>query len=159
MMGCSMNIPLKLTLVAISQIVLSIPYATAAFSATPADGYIGKWLTEDAESIVSIKPCENRPSELCGYLIGFPETGNGSMNKALCGIRILGGLKPRDGNLEEGWFFDIETSNAYDLKLTSQKSGTAISLRVYEGVSVLGETFVWTRHKVSSVSPSEKFCD
>ncbi len=120
-------------------------YAGAARADTQIDNYTGTWLTDDRQGVVSVEPCLSAPDTICGYLVGFLDTDNMPLNRALCRFRIMGGLVPLDDKLKKGWLFDLETGNAYNLILRLRNQGQGINLKVYENSKFLSETLTWTR--------------
>ena len=116
----------------------------------------GVWLDNDGKAGVEVKPCG---AEMCGNIVwlkapldpkGKPWTdelnSNVSMRgKPICGLQIIGGLKPAANGLwQGGWIYDPEEGKRFDLELSLENPGT-LKVFGYAGVRLLSETMMWKR--------------
>ena len=122
--------------------------ATAALAAPlPIEG---SWLSEDKESIVSIENCAHQVNEYCGYLTHFKPSGDKLANRALCGLRIMGGFEMRGGTLAGGWLIDPETDEIYNADLALLQTPAMLGVTLYEKIKFLSLTVKWTRFDLAN---------
>jgi uncharacterized protein (DUF2147 family) len=114
----------------------------------------GVWLTDDGEAAVEVAPCGG---DICGRVVwlktptedGQPlrDANNPSKSartKPICGLRILGGLKPKGGRYEGGWVYDPESGGRYRLSAELRPNGR-LAIIGFVGLESLGETREWRR--------------
>ncbi|MEM1371946.1 MAG: DUF2147 domain-containing protein, partial [Pseudomonadota bacterium] len=62
-----------------------------------------------------------------------------------CGLAILGDVKPvEDGRWDEGWIFDPDFGQKFDVELTPLENGD-LQVMGYAGYKTLSETMIWKR--------------
>jgi uncharacterized protein (DUF2147 family) len=129
--------------------------AGAAFAVEPAAA--GFWVTPDHGAVVNITPCD---SGLCGHIVGLRTDRNPTdipkddhnpdptkRGNPRCGLVLMGGLKPVKGSTtewEDGWVYDPESGHTFTGEMHLEGPDT-LKLRGYLGISLLGQTQVWTR--------------
>jgi uncharacterized protein (DUF2147 family) len=118
---------------------------------------IGTWTTERGGAHVQIKDCGGK---LCGTIIWLknPHDKNGHdsvdsnnpdeslRTRKILGLPLLNGFA-QDGSSNvwsDGTIYDPDNGKTYSCKLTMQNDGT-MRVRGYVGLSLLGETQIWTR--------------
>ncbi|NOX69928.1 MAG: DUF2147 domain-containing protein [Gammaproteobacteria bacterium] len=116
----------------------------------------GSWLTEDGNSVVSIGVCSDAIDRFCGYLVRFPSTGSTALDRAMCRFRLLGGLRLTGDDLADGWFFDVESGNAYSLTIRAGESQGTLDLRLFTQVELFGKTIHWTRSETPVMPVDDK---
>ncbi len=121
------------------------------------DDILGKWITENGESVVQIFKKENK---YYGKLIwlkepndenGEPKTDNKNPNEKLRqrktkGMIFMYGFEFDDGEWENGKVYDPKKGKTYSgtLKLRTKD---IMDLRGYIGISLIGRTSTWVRYK------------
>lgn len=116
----------------------------------------GIWLDDDGKAAVEVKACG---AEMCGAIIWLkaPLDPNGKpwtdilnsdtskRGKPVCGLQIIGGLKPDKGSLwAGGWIYDPEEGKTFNVEL-SLKDANTLTVFGYAGVRLLSETMLWKR--------------
>ena len=126
----------------VAMILLLVPCSVCAF--TP-DGY---WLMEDKETVIEFKPCGEK---LCGYLVFIGENNNVKDEKnpvlekrtrLLCNLEFIAGLTLGGAQYSNGRLYDPESGETYDAYFSGD--GKEITMRVYAGAPMLGETIKLT---------------
>ncbi|HYK66264.1 MAG TPA: DUF2147 domain-containing protein [Patescibacteria group bacterium] len=147
----------RLSLVFIALISISFAASIAAL-AQDAPTPVGTWVTEKGGAHIQIKDCGGT---LCGTIVWLknphdkdgkdsidsknPEPGLRS--RKIMGLPLLNGFAPDSGDSKVwtgGTIYDPDSGKTYSCKLTLQDDGT-MRVRGYVGISLLGETQVWTR--------------
>ena len=120
------------------------------------DGPIGLWIDHTGRGAVEIVPCA---TELCGRIVwmkdpldkrGKPFVDSQNSDKArrgspICGLQIIGGLKQqRDGSWDNGWIYDPEQGESFDLEVRLLQE-QVLQVKGYKVVKFLNETFKWQR--------------
>ena len=131
------------------------PPPAAVVSPVP-EGLVGVWLDHTGRGAVEIVPCA---SELCGRIVwmkepldktGKPLVDGQNSDKArraapICGLQIIGGLKQqRDGSWDNGWIYDPEQGESFDLEVRLLQD-QSLQVKGYKVVKFLNETFKWQR--------------
>jgi uncharacterized protein (DUF2147 family) len=145
--------------VALAGLVLTaVSFVFPARSLAQVDaGPVGVWLDHTQRGAVEIQNCG---SQLCGRIVwlqdatddksGQPLTDKlnpepAKRNQPICGLQIIGDLsKKRDGIWDDGWIYDPEKGEKYDLELRLLNRDT-LQITGYAGVKFLSETYKWTR--------------
>ena len=129
-----------------------------AQSAQPAamQGPVGLWFDHTGRGVVEIAPCG---ADLCGRIVWLKDVNdtNGKLlrdslngdakkrNRPICGLQVIGGLKKQnDGSYDNGWIYDPEKGEAFDVELRS-RGADGLQVKGYKGVKFLSETFQWKR--------------
>ena len=118
-----------------------------AFADAPVEG---RWVTEDKDAIVEIKPCG---SSICGRIVKFlkrPPTENPKdtknpevslRNRPIMGLAVLSGFRPDDDDGQyKGKIYDPKSGKTYKSYLSKRRNGT---LKVQGCVSVFCKTQTW----------------
>ena len=121
-----------------------------------AQGALGLWYDHTGRGVVEISQCG---SGLCGHIVwlknltdknGQPlvDNLNGDTkmrNRPICGLQVIGGVKAQsDGSWDNGWIYDPEQGDSFDVELRLLSTGS-LQVKGYKGVKFLNETFKWTR--------------
>jgi uncharacterized protein (DUF2147 family) len=129
----------------------------AAMAERPSDPAHGLWLTENEKAIVEVAPCG--AGETCGRLVwvedpvdetGAPRRDAANTDRArrarpICGLELVGGLhRAGEGAWEQGWLYNPRDGGTYSAELRALSSDQ-LEVRGYLGVSLLGQSQVWTR--------------
>lgn len=124
--------------------------------AAAATGPEGVWIDHTGRGAIEIAPCAQN---LCGRIIWMkdPMDKQGrplvdALNedrrlraRPICGLQIIGDLKPqRDGSWDNGWIYDPEQGESFDVELRLRGSDK-LQVKGYKGLKFLSETFQWTR--------------
>ena len=148
-------------LIVIAALLVPVTAVSGAENAHDATGY---WLTENEKAIVRFEPCEGGTGsslkpQICGQIVWTrnPRGPDGKLKldeknpdeslrgRALCGLPLIGGLKPAsDAALEDGWIYNPRSGKTYDAK-AELVSADKLKLRGFLGISLLGSNQVWTR--------------
>jgi uncharacterized protein (DUF2147 family) len=118
---------------------------------------VGFWVTQDHGAVVQIEPCGQA---LCGQLVGLRKDHKpgdllidsqnkdaAKRNTPLCGLMLMGSLKPvkgEPGKWADGWVYEPESGNTYTGQMHLEGPDT-LKLRGYIGISLFGRTETWTR--------------
>ena len=128
----------------------------ALAQAPGAVGPVGLWIDHTGRGAVEIATCG---SNLCGRIVwlqspigddGKPlvdelNQDRAKRGKPICGLQIIGGLKRQpDGTWDEGWIYDPEQGQSFDVELTMLRSGQ-LQVKGYKGFKFLSQTFQWRR--------------
>ncbi|MBS7543938.1 DUF2147 domain-containing protein [Ancylobacter oerskovii] len=132
---------------------LALLGAVAGAKAAPED-INGVWVTDDGQGAVEIAPCGGA---VCGRIVwlktptmdGQPlrdarNPDSSARSRPICGLRVLGDLKPKGNRFEGGWIYDPETGSRYQLSAEMRRNGR-LAVIGFVGVEALGETMEWTR--------------
>ena len=136
---------------------IALATSVAAF-AQDAPTPVGTWATEKGGAHIQIKDCGGT---LCGTIVWLknphdkdgkdsidsknPEPGLRS--RKIMGMPLLNGFAPDSGDSKVwsgGTIYDPDNGKTYSCKLTLQDDGT-MRVRGYVGISLLGETQIWSR--------------
>ena len=116
----------------------------------------GVWLDNDGKAGVEVKACGG---EMCGNIVWLKDpldpkgkpwtdelnTDTAKRGKPICGLQIIGGLKPgANGLWQGGWIYDPEEGKRFDLELSLENPST-LKVFGYAGVRLLSETMMWKR--------------
>jgi len=141
---------IRFTMLAIS--VLLIATSARAQGQTP----VGTWLHANGRIRVQISPCG---VQLCGTIVWFrwPNDASGrplvdSKNpspalraRPLLGLRVLSGLRrSAGGSWGGGKIYNPDDGVSYNAILSVLANGT-LRVRAYIGLTLLGQTQIWTR--------------
>ena len=117
----------------------------------PSSPLTGDWITSD-QSVVRVYTCEN--TQLCVRVVTIGRKDaprldvnnpdGGQRARPLCGLTIGTGFAP-DGTdaAKDGKIYDPLSGKTYSAKM--ERSGDALKLRGFIGISLLGRTEVWHR--------------
>ncbi|MEO1281154.1 MAG: DUF2147 domain-containing protein [Pseudomonadota bacterium] len=114
----------------------AVAMAPRAAEATSAP--IGLWFEHTGRGAVEISNCGNG---LCGKLVWLKN----AQNTSACGLEIIGDVQPvTAGRWDNGWIFDPDFGQKFDVELTPMENG---DLRVlgYAGLKTLSQTMIWKR--------------
>jgi uncharacterized protein (DUF2147 family) len=117
-------------------LVLIAAHASMLLSSVQAraQGLDGTWIVSDRVAI-EVFNCE---SAVCGRVVWLRNPA--LRTREMCGRTIVWGLTPNcSAQWDDGWLFDPEDRETYNLSATLQTDGT-ISARIYEGFSLFGRT-------------------
>jgi uncharacterized protein (DUF2147 family) len=148
---------MKKTASAIITLALFLLAVSAAAFAQDTPSPIGTWATAHGGAHVEIKDCGGK---LCGTIIWLknPHDKNGQdsidsnnpdaslRTRKILGLPLLNGFV-QDGSSNvwsDGTIYNPDNGKTYSCKLTVQNDGT-MRVRGYVGLSLLGETQIWTR--------------
>jgi uncharacterized protein (DUF2147 family) len=122
----------------------------------PPPGLVGVWIDHTGRGAVEIAPCE---TSLCGRIVWMdkPFDGRGKIlrdklnentrlrQRQICGMQVIGGLRPmRDGSWDNGWIYDPEQGESFDVELRL-RTPDVLQVKGYKGFKFLSETFQWHR--------------
>ncbi len=131
--------------------VIAVPGASQVTT-----GVTGLWLDTEGKAGIEVAPCGG---EICGNIVwlkdpldpkGKPWTDilnpdTGKRGRAVCGLQIIGGLKPAaSGTWDGGWVYDPEEGKTFNVEL-SLKDANTLTVFGYAGVKLLSETMLWKR--------------
>ena len=137
--------------------LLAIAVPTASIAAGTAEE-IGLWYDDTGEGAVRIEPCGN---SLCGKIVWLKDPAHddgtplidrhnpdaSKQKRTICGLQILGDLKPSpEGGFDGGWVYDPKDGKSYSLAI-SLGGKDVLNITGYLGVKFLGQTMKWTRSK------------
>jgi len=132
----------------------ALAFTTAGLVPARAAGQIaGLWLTDDGEAAVEVAPCGG---DICGHIVWLktPTEDDGqplrddnnpdksARSKPICGLRILGGLKPKGARFEGGWIYDPEAGKRYKLSAQLRPNGR-LAIIGFVGIETFSETHEW----------------
>jgi len=115
------------------------------FIGAAAPDVTGLWLTQDGAGVVEIAPCDN--GGVCGRFVGFrdqPPPKN-YMGFSECGLEFIHPAKLGDDGRWHGQITDPTQGADYRADLVVSPDGR-LDLRGYLGISLFGQTQVWTRY-------------
>jgi uncharacterized protein (DUF2147 family) len=119
---------------AAAPLVLIASAGNALAAASP----VGTWIDHTGRGAVEISDCNGA---LCGRIVWLKSAGD----REVCGMQIIGNVRPASGGRwEGGWIYDPEANSKYDVELTpigDQK----LKVLGYAGLKMFGETMTWTR--------------
>jgi uncharacterized protein (DUF2147 family) len=112
-------------------------------------GVTGIWIDHTGRGAVEIMPCGN---QVCGRIAWLKEPNDAKgvpmkdqKGRPLCGLQIIGDLKPKSASLfEGGWIYDPDKNETFDVELTL-KGRDQLQVLGYMGVKFLSETHTWKR--------------
>jgi uncharacterized protein (DUF2147 family) len=137
------------------------PQAPTMAEPTP----VGTWIDHTGRGAIEIQPCG---TELCGRIVWLQSPNDkrgqplrdalnpqaGLRARPICGLPVIGNLKrQRDGSWDNGWIYDPEKGEQYDVELRLRGPDT-LQVKGYLGVKFLSETFTWRR----STAPIQTAC-
>ena len=120
----------------------------AAFAQAPA-GATGVWIDHTGRGAVEINSCG---TQTCGRIAWLKEPNDtkgapmkDKKGRPLCGLQIIGDLKPKSKDvLEGGWIYDPDKNETFNVELTL-KGTDRLQVLGYMGVKFLSETYMWKR--------------
>jgi len=113
---------------------LAVLGAGPALAAEPT----GLWYDHTGRGAVEITKCG---ANLCGRLVWLKD----EKNKEVCGIQILGDVKPvAGGKWDGGWIYDPERDSKFSVELTPV-GDQSLKVVGYLGTKLLSETMMWKR--------------
>lgn len=139
------------------------------------DVIVGQWLTDEKDARIEIFKVDGKYSgkivwvKDAVYARDDPEAGKpvhdrenpdpAKRDRSMIGLNLLDGFQyAGDKSWTKGTLYNPRNGKTYHANLTLSKDG-ALKVRGYVGVSLLGETTVWTRFeepaKNESTSPSQ----
>jgi uncharacterized protein (DUF2147 family) len=121
----------------------------AAFAQVPTGGVTGIWIDHTGRGAVEIHNCG---SQVCGRIAWLkqPNDAKGAPMKdkkgrPLCGLQIIGDLKPKSKDVwEGGWIYDPDKNETFNVELTL-KGADRLQVLGYMGIKFLSETHMWKR--------------
>lgn len=137
------------------------PAAPSAVPAGPPE--TGVWLDHTTRGAVEIRPCGGK---LCGHIHWLHRTTDKAgkqliddlnpekrlRGRPICGLQVIGGLaRQANGSWDNGWIYDPEKGEKYDLAVQLQSNGK-LRITGYLGVKWLSESHLWTRAKAELAS-------
>lgn len=137
--------------------VVTVPPAAA--------GLTGIWIDHTGRGAVEITQCDDA---LCGRIVWLKEPNDKKgqplrdvnnedrtrRSQTICGLQIIGGLRlQRDGSWDNGWIYDPEQGERFDVELRL-RSPDVLQVKGYKGLKFLSETYRWTR----AATPPEPLC-
>lgn len=137
-------------------VLVGIPAVAQTAAPPPLAGPVGIWLDHTGRGAIEIADCSG---QLCGRIVwlqnplgkdGKPlvDTQNSDKSKRgapICGLQIIGGLKRQsDGSWDDGWIYDPEEGEQFDLELR-MAGPEQLQVKGYKGVKFLSETYQWRR--------------
>ena len=152
--------------------VLALSFAiTLPALADDADGILGVWLTDDGLARVEIVKdgdvYDGRivwlkeplyPAGDKDHMDGKPKVDRENPDKTLqsrpiMGLPLIQGFKYDGDNVwKDGTIYDPKSGGLYSCKLTLRMDGT-LKVRGYRGISLFGETHIWTRPPPDNSTP------
>jgi uncharacterized protein (DUF2147 family) len=146
-----------------SVLLMSLCLVSAAVWADDGDAVLGQWFTADGKakveivkhgdvydgSIVWLKAPTYTAQDQEG-VPGQPKVDLKNPDKALqsrpiIGLALVSGFKYAGDNVwSDGKIYDPENGKLYSCKMTLQMDGS-LKVRGYWGISLFGETQIWTR--------------
>lgn len=130
-------------------LILSL-VATAAAAASPDDAK-GLWQTADKAGVVEFKPCDKKPSALCGRVVWDKDAGGAADT---CGVFVAELQRYEKDAWRDGWVFDPRDGKKY--KGVLRVKNGEIHLRAFVGAEVLGQTEQFTRVAALPETPTCK---
>ena len=124
----------------------------------PTGSIAGRWLTEKKDGVVEIFRCG--ADTMCGRLLWLriPPDANDKAaldirnpapelrGRSLCGLVMMGGLKPAGKNeWRGGWLYDPASGRTYSGNAKLRPDGT-LQLRGFVLLPLFGESQLWTRY-------------
>ncbi|MBB3769916.1 uncharacterized protein (DUF2147 family) [Angulomicrobium tetraedrale] len=135
-------------------VVLTLLGGVAPVLADTPDDIRGVWMTDDSQAAVELMSCG---SSVCGRIVwlktpvmdGQPlrdmrNPNADARSRPLCGLSIIGGLRPNDDRFENGWVYDPVSGGRYRLSAELRSSGR-LAITGFIGVESLGQTREWRR--------------
>lgn len=120
----------------LSAILLALAPGGAAMAAGGSP--LGVWIDHSGEGAVEITECG---AKLCGRVVWLKKAENAST----CNTQVIGDAKAvSGGKWDNGWIYDPDTQNKYDVEITPMK-GDRLKVYGYAGSKLFGETMTWTR--------------
>ncbi|MEL7468215.1 MAG: DUF2147 domain-containing protein [Pseudomonadota bacterium] len=127
-------------------------------------GAVGYWLTENGKAIVQFTPCADGLASsikprICGQIVWTeaPRDESGALkrdalnpdedlrSRAICGLPLVGDLELASGKkLEDGWIYNPRSGDTFGAE-AELVSAQKLKLRGFLGISLLGQSQVWTR--------------
>jgi uncharacterized protein (DUF2147 family) len=112
-------------------------------------GVTGVWIDHTGRGAVEIHTCG---TQVCGRIAWLKEPNDAKgapakdkKGRALCGLQIIGDLKPKSNTLwEGGWIYDPDKDDTFDVEI-QLKARDRLQVLGYMGVKFLSETYMWKR--------------
>jgi uncharacterized protein (DUF2147 family) len=108
--------------------------SSTACAATPEDAK-GLWLTSEKDGVVEFKPCTDKPSALCGYIVWDKDADTPKGN---CGLKVAQLENYAKEGWRDGWVFDPRDNKKYKGVLRVKEG--ELHLRAFVGSEILGQT-------------------
>jgi|HubBroStandDraft_5_1064220.scaffolds.fasta_scaffold36638_2 uncharacterized protein (DUF2147 family) len=136
------------------------------------DAVLGTWVTADGKARVEIVKAEDVYSGNIVWLKqplypaddkiapGKPKVDRNNPDKTqqdrpIIGLPLIKGFKYAGDNVwSDGTIYDPESGNLYSCKLTLMMDGS-LRVRGYRGISLFGETQIWTRPPSGSTAAEQ----
>jgi len=119
-----------------------------ATAPTP-DAIVGEWWTEGKEG--RIRFGLSADGTYTGVLVGGNDPGKDVNNKDpalrkrnLLGVVLMWHLRPENGEYVDGYVYNPRNGETYRMK-AEMTGKTTLKIRGYLGISLLGQSQVWTR--------------
>jgi len=132
------------------------------------DAVLGQWWTEKKDARIEVFKADNK---YAGKIVwvkdpvypnGDPEAGKplhdrhnpdvAARDQAILGLKMLRDFEYTGSNSwTRGTIYNPENGKTYKARLSLNKDGS-LNVRGYVGVSLLGETTVWTRYEESAAA-------
>jgi uncharacterized protein (DUF2147 family) len=147
---------------ALATVLLSLLVSAGARAADGEELLLGKWLTDNDDSVVEISRCGDR---FCGRIISLreptyaakdPEAGKPQHDREnpdkslrarpLVGLELLKGFTySGDGEWEGGTIYDPANGKTYKCEIAAAEGGKKLKVRGFIGISLIGRTTLWRR--------------
>lgn len=137
-------------------VIAAAIFALIGLPAAAADAPAGLWYDHTGRGAVEIAPCGRN---MCGFIVWLKDVRDkegrelkdiynpdpAKRNATICGLQVIGGMKKQnDGSWDDGWIYDPEKGEAFDLELRSLSADT-LQVVGYKGLKFLSETHKWQR--------------
>jgi uncharacterized protein (DUF2147 family) len=156
----------------ISLSLLCLALSAPAWAADDADAVLGQWLTAEGKARVEIVKHDgvydgkiiwlkepNYPADDKQGMGGRPKVDRENPDKALqsrpiIGLPLIQGFKYAGDNVwNDGHIYDPESGKLYSCTITLMMDGS-LKVRGYWGISLFGETQIWTRPPTDTLAPA-----
>jgi uncharacterized protein (DUF2147 family) len=118
-------------------------------AAPPPDAILGEWWTEGREG--RFRFVRGPDGTYSGILVGASHPGTDVNNKdpalrnrPLLGAVLMWHLRPDDGEYVDGYVYNPRNGETYRMKAELTGKAT-LKIRGYLGISLLGQSQIWTR--------------
>lgn len=136
--------------------IVAAAAALPAVASAQGSGPVGVWLDHTGRGAIEVLECGK---ELCGRIVWLKDPNDKSgrplvdvqnpdrakRGSPICGLQIIGSLKKqRDGSWDNGWIYDPEEGERFDLEM-KLLAPEKLQITGYKGVKFLSETYQWKR--------------